>query len=39
MPVTTAGLSTAGAGFVGGWAAIGGLLSLIFAPFRRRARY
>jgi hypothetical protein len=39
MPVTTAGLSTAGAGFVGGWAAIGGLLSFIFAPFRRRARY
>lgn len=39
MPVTTAGLSTAGAGFFGGWAAIGGLLSLLFAPFRRRARY
>lgn len=36
MPVTTAGLATAGAGFAGGWAAVAGLLSLILSPFRRR---
>lgn len=36
MPVTTAGFASAGAGFVGGWAAIGALLTLISAPFRRR---
>ena len=36
MPVTTAGLTSAGAGFVGGWAAIGAVLSLLLAPFRRR---
>jgi hypothetical protein len=36
MPVTYAGLTTAGVGFLGGWMAISGGLSLIFAPFRRR---
>lgn len=36
MPVTAAGFTTAGAGFVGGWLAIGALLSLLFAPFGRR---
>ncbi|SPH17008.1 hypothetical protein DEA8626_00522 [Defluviimonas aquaemixtae] len=36
MPVTAAGVTTAGAGFVGGWLAIGAMLSLLFAPFRRR---
>ncbi len=36
MPVTTAGLATAGAGFLGGWLGIGAVLSLVLAPFRRR---
>lgn len=36
MPATAAGVTAAGAGFFGGWAAVLGFLSLLFAPFRRR---
>lgn len=36
MPVTLTGLTTAGIGFLGGWAAVMGLVTLIATPFRRR---
>lgn len=37
VPVTLTGLTTAAIGFLGGWAAVMGLLSLVATPFRRRA--
>jgi hypothetical protein len=37
VPTTTAGLTTAAIGFVAGWGLIGGVLTLLSAPFRRRA--
>lgn len=36
VPATTTGLTTGAVGFIGGWALIGGLLSLLARPFRRR---
>jgi hypothetical protein len=36
VPATTSGLATAALGYVGGWAAVLGVLSLLAAPFRRR---
>ena len=36
VPATTAGLTTGAVGFAAGWAAVGGLLSLLARPFRRR---
>ena len=36
MPLTLAGGVAAGAGFVGGWAAVAGLLALLLWPLRRR---
>lgn len=36
VPATTAGLTTGAVGFAAGWAAIGGFLSLLARPFRRR---
>ena len=36
MPLTAAGAVAGGAGFLGGWLAIGAVLSLIAWPFRRR---
>ena len=37
VPAATAGLTTGAVGFALGWAAVGGLLSLVARPFRRRA--
>ncbi|MFZ1727852.1 MAG: DUF2937 family protein [Albidovulum sp.] len=36
MPVTTAGITTAGVGFLGGWAGLAGVFSVLLSPFRRR---
>lgn len=36
VPATTAGLMTGAVGFVAGWAVVGGILSLLARPFRRR---
>ncbi|KJZ19746.1 DUF2937 family protein [Loktanella sp. S4079] len=38
VPVSTAGAAAAGAGFVGGWAALGSVLGLLTMPFRRKTR-
>ncbi|MFQ1702144.1 DUF2937 family protein [Loktanella agnita] len=38
VPVSVAGAASAGAGFIGGWLVMAGLLGLIFAPFRRMRR-
>jgi hypothetical protein len=38
IPVTAAGAVTAGAGFLGGWAIIATLLSLMKVPFKSRLR-
>ena len=37
VPLTASGAVAAGAGFLGGWAIIGALMSLLAWPFRRRA--
>lgn len=37
VPMTAAGLSCAGLGFVGGWGLIAALMTLLMRPFRRRA--
>lgn len=36
VPITTAGLASAAAGFLGGWAGLGVILSVFARPFRRR---
>ncbi|MCG3268920.1 DUF2937 family protein [Yoonia sp. I 8.24] len=38
VPISTAGAAAAGSGFVGGWALIGAVLSLLTLPFRRNRR-
>jgi hypothetical protein len=38
VPISTAGAAAAGTGFVGGWAVIGTVLSLLALPFRRNRR-
>ncbi len=36
IPVTMTGVTTSAVGFVGGWTAVMGFLTLLAAPFRRR---
>ncbi|MDO6589179.1 DUF2937 domain-containing protein [Loktanella sp. D2R18] len=38
VPISTAGAAAAGSGFIGGWALIGTILSLLTLPFRRNQR-
>jgi hypothetical protein len=38
VPMSTAGAAAAGSGFIGGWAVIGVVLSLLTLPFRRSRR-
>lgn len=38
MPLTTAGVASAGTGFIAGWGVIAGLLRVLTWPFRRRRR-
>lgn len=38
VPISTAGAAAAGSGFIGGWAVIGIVLSLLTLPFRRNRR-
>ncbi|SFR34655.1 Protein of unknown function [Yoonia tamlensis] len=38
LPISTAGAVATGSGFIGGWALVGAVLSLIALPFRRGQR-
>lgn len=38
LPLSTAGAASSGAGFVIGWAGLGGILALLRSPFRRPKR-
>ncbi|MCV2866470.1 DUF2937 family protein [Defluviimonas sp. WL0075] len=38
VPATTAGVATGAMGYVGGWALVSILMSILTTPFRRRAR-
>lgn len=37
VPVSVAGVASAGTGFLGGWIAIAGFIALLMAPFRRKS--